>query len=204
MYPKVHKTDRVELWNLIYGNLKSHLSNKRSASTLFHSNYTASDSFPVLNFYRPNDEVKDNFIEVCPTKITLQLLATDGKIVDQKLKLLTKVFLRDGPPEQGKIDLTKFRIKKKNNALGSFIQIHGFKLKLARSVDLKEFKLKKLLRYYLPNEKNGSPLVDPASIILMVDIRNYTSRNGKVKLRIPVAEKRIFQAKKDLDRYVYY
>ena len=203
MYPKVHKTDRVELWNLIYGNLKSHLSNKRSASTLFHSNYTASDSLPVLNFYRPNAEVKDTFVEVCPTKITLQLLATDGKIVEQKLKLSKKVFLKDAPPEEGKIDLTKFRIKK-NNALGSFIQIHGFKLKLARSVDLKEFKLKKPLRYYLPNEKNVSPLVDPASIILTGGYSKLYLMDGKVKLRIPVAEKRIFQAKKDLDRYVYY
>ena len=66
---------------------------------------------------------------------------------------------------------------------------------------LKEFKLKKPLRYYLPNEKNVSPLVDPASIILTGGYSKLYFKDGKVKLRIPVAEKRIFQAKKDLDRY---
>jgi hypothetical protein len=36
MYSQTVKTDRQELWNVIYGNLKSHLSNHRSASSLFH------------------------------------------------------------------------------------------------------------------------------------------------------------------------
>jgi hypothetical protein len=61
--------------------------------------------------------------------------------------------------------LTKFRIKKKEDAACAFIQIFGFKLSLGE-LGRKEFKLKKPLRYYLPNEKNVSPLVDSASIIL--------------------------------------
>jgi hypothetical protein len=97
--------------------------------------------------------------------------------------------------------LTKFRIKKKDDAEGSFIQIYGFKVKLAKAVGLKEFKLKKFLRYFLPNHNNVFPLVDPASIVITGGYAKLYLMDGEVKLRIPVAEKRIFQAKKDLDRY---
>jgi hypothetical protein len=134
MYPKLLSVDRVELWNLVYGNLKSHLSNHRSASSPFHSNYSASASHPVLNYYRPTDAVKHNFIEVSPTKIILQLMDMEGRIIDQELKTSNKVFAEDGPTESGKVDLTKFQIKKKDDAAGSFIQIYGFKVKLAKAV----------------------------------------------------------------------
>jgi hypothetical protein len=146
--------DRKELWNVVYGNLKSNLSNNRSASSLFHSNYFASDSQPVLNFYRPNVELKNHFIEVCPTKITLQLMDSNGNIINQNLKPPGKVFNADDSIESGKVNLTKFRVKKKEYAAGAFIQIFGFKLPLG-DLGLKKFTLKKPLRYYLPNEKKN-------------------------------------------------
>jgi hypothetical protein len=86
MYPKLQSYDRVELWKLVYGNFKSHLSNHRSDSSLFHSNYSASAPHPVLNYYRPSGAVKHSFIEVSPTKIILQLIDIEGKIIDQELK----------------------------------------------------------------------------------------------------------------------
>jgi hypothetical protein len=154
----------------------------------------------MVPIYRPNAELKNHYIELAPEKITLQLMDSNGNIIYQNLKPQGKVFNADESIESGKVNLTKFRVKKKEDAAGAFIQIFGFNLSLGE-LGRKEFKLKKPLRYYLPNNNNVSPLVDSASIILTGGYSKLYLMDGKVKLHIPVAEKRIFQAKKDLDRY---
>jgi hypothetical protein len=80
MVPSLQETDRKEISNMISGNIKSHLSNNRPGSTLFHSCYIASVTTPMLNFISWDDLVDYKFMEIPSTDIELRLLNNEGKL----------------------------------------------------------------------------------------------------------------------------
>ena len=200
MYPRLQKTDRVELWNVVFGNVKSHLSNNRKGSALFHSSYNGSVHDPMRNVFKQTNTFSKNFMELCAAKVRLKVLDNDEFRNHKLFDTVTNVDNLNSLDQ--KIDLTQFQVKTKEETNCSFILIGGFGVQIEK--DWHDYVLEHPIKYVMPNRNNVSTLVDPHSIILTAGYCKLYFIDGQLQLRIPIAEHRVFQAKKDLERYILF
>ena len=193
--------DRANIWNKVYGNLKSHLSNNRQSSRLFFSSYNGKASNPLENHFNQESVTDYGFLPLNPSKMTLTLLNMDGNA--SALILLDKIKTdASDVPLRDKQNLNHFRIKSSPQKKCSFVRITGFGVCIDNI--WYDYPLKSPYDYVLPHKSNVSPLVDPFSILLRPGYGQLGLVDGKVKLNIPIAEKRVFQSMKNEEEYILY
>lgn len=171
------RTDRQELWNLVFGGLKSHLSNKRKPGRIFYSSYTGGFINPMETFINIDDIESLGYMEMIDSNIQLKILNVNGEIELVRLEQYGK-----------NLNLNDLKIKKKMQNMSSFVQIYGFSIYI-RGETFK-LDLEKPFRYMLPNENNVSPLLDPNSLILNSGYGKLYIDKNDLTLSIPISEKR--------------
>lgn len=183
------RTDRQELWNVVHGGLKSHLSNKRKPGRIFYSSYSGSFVNPLNTYIDVGSIQSLGYTEMIDSNIQLKLLNVDGEIESVRLEQYGK-----------NLNLNDFKVKKNIQNKSSFVQIYGLSLYIKGETF--KFDLEKPLRYMLPNTNNISPLLDPNSVILNSGYGKVYIDKNDLTLSIPVSEKRTPQ--KVLNPREYY
>ena len=197
------KSDLNETWNLVYGAVKSHLSNKRAGGKLFFKSYTGTDIAPLKNFFDVSRVDDSGYMNVNSNYLKLNILdpnieGTPG--VRTNLKLVDYYQYGTDPiPRMQKLDLNTLGWKKNLGNSCSFVEISGFSVQVEK--EWIDFNLSKVIRYVLPNKKNVSPLVDPFSIVLTPGYAKLYLKDDELRLRIPICEERVFQAKTNPEEY---